>query len=147
VDAGGKPITCRIGRCEGEFDWTWTQHTGWKVDELSEPGSPDLDNSRLVTARNNDRIVGRIVVNRIDVRPVAAGSRPRNIAKGIFGFNSSRHQSAVIKIGRDKAVKWILSAPNGWNDQLKGNSPSQRPMRQVIGLPPASTGVRTLPLS
>ena len=48
--------------------------------------SPDLDNSRLVTARNNDRIVGRIVVNRIDVRPVAAGSRPRNIAKGIFGF-------------------------------------------------------------
>ena len=33
---------------------------------------------------------------------------------------SSRHQSAVIKIGRDKAVKWILSAPNGWNDQLKG---------------------------
>ena len=48
--------------------------------------SPDLDDCRLVTARNNDRIVGRIVVNRIDVRPVAAGSRPRDIAKGIFSF-------------------------------------------------------------
>lgn len=27
---------------------------------------------------------------------------------------SSRHQSAAIKIGRDKEVKWILSSPVGW---------------------------------
>ena len=27
---------------------------------------------------------------------------------------SSRHQSAIIKIGRDKKVKWILGAPRGW---------------------------------
>lgn len=27
---------------------------------------------------------------------------------------SSRHQSAIIKIGRDKKVKWILGAPDGW---------------------------------
>lgn len=27
---------------------------------------------------------------------------------------SSRHQCAVIKIGRDKKVKWILGAPKGW---------------------------------
>ncbi|WP_295476861.1 aryl-sulfate sulfotransferase [Sutterella sp.] len=38
VDAAGRPIPCRIGRCEGRFDWTWTQHTGWKVKELSRPG-------------------------------------------------------------------------------------------------------------
>lgn len=31
---------------------------------------------------------------------------------------SSRHQSACIKIGRDKQVKWILAAPDGWNDKL-----------------------------
>ncbi|MGL4473021.1 MAG: aryl-sulfate sulfotransferase [Shewanella sp.] len=31
---------------------------------------------------------------------------------------SSRHQSAVIKIGRDKQVKWILSPSRGWNDAL-----------------------------
>ncbi len=29
---------------------------------------------------------------------------------------SSRHQSAVIKIGRDKKVKWILSSPEGWRE-------------------------------
>ncbi len=27
---------------------------------------------------------------------------------------SSRHQSAIIKIGRDHQVKWILGAPKGW---------------------------------
>ena len=36
---------------------------------------------------------------------------------------SSRHQSAVIKIGRDKKVKWILSSPErlereGWADKV-----------------------------
>ena len=31
---------------------------------------------------------------------------------------SVRNQSAVVKIGRDKKVKWILSAPQGWNKEL-----------------------------
>lgn len=31
---------------------------------------------------------------------------------------SSRHQSAIIKIGRDKKVKWILSAAEGWKKGL-----------------------------
>ena len=31
---------------------------------------------------------------------------------------SSRHQSAAIKIGRDKKVKWILGAPDGWKGDL-----------------------------
>jgi len=32
---------------------------------------------------------------------------------------SSRHQSAMIKIGRDKEVKWILGSPEGWKDEYK----------------------------
>ena len=31
---------------------------------------------------------------------------------------SSRHQSAVVKIGRDKKVKWILATPTGWKGDL-----------------------------
>ncbi|QIZ78933.1 aryl-sulfate sulfotransferase [Ferrimonas lipolytica] len=31
---------------------------------------------------------------------------------------SSRHQSAVFKITRDKKVKWILGAPRGWKGEL-----------------------------
>ena len=35
VNAKGEPLKCRLGVCEGGFDWTWTQHTGWKIDEMS----------------------------------------------------------------------------------------------------------------
>ena len=36
VDKNGKSIKCEGSKCEGDFDWTWTQHTGWKVrSELS----------------------------------------------------------------------------------------------------------------
>ncbi|MDR0762510.1 MAG: aryl-sulfate sulfotransferase [Campylobacteraceae bacterium] len=31
---------------------------------------------------------------------------------------SSRHQSAVVKIGRDKKVKWIIASPEGWSGEL-----------------------------
>ena len=31
---------------------------------------------------------------------------------------SSRHQSAIVKIGRDKKVKWILGAPDGWKPEF-----------------------------
>lgn len=72
VDAGGKPITCRIGRCEGEFDWTWTQHTGWKVDELSEPGVTVLtvfdngDGRAFQQPENAAEKYSRAVMYRID---------------------------------------------------------------------------------
>lgn len=33
---------------------------------------------------------------------------------------SARHQSAIIKIGRDKKVRWILSSPDGWRKGLAG---------------------------
>lgn len=32
---------------------------------------------------------------------------------------SSRHQNAIIKIGRDKKVKWILGGHKGWKDSFK----------------------------
>ena len=36
VDKDGKPIKCEGSKCEGNFDWTWTQHTGWRVDSKSD---------------------------------------------------------------------------------------------------------------
>ena len=35
VDKDGKKIACTGSVCEGGFDWTWTQHTGWRVDSKS----------------------------------------------------------------------------------------------------------------
>ena len=35
VDKNGKPIKCEGSKCEGDFDWTWTQHTAFRIDEMS----------------------------------------------------------------------------------------------------------------
>ena len=45
--------------------------------------STDLDDGRLVTGRQNDRVIGRVVVNRVNVRPVAARTRANDIAEMI----------------------------------------------------------------
>ena len=36
VDKNGKPVTCEGSKCEGDFDWSWTQHTGWRIDSKSD---------------------------------------------------------------------------------------------------------------
>ena len=40
VDASGKPIACDkfMNHCENKFDWTWTQHTAWRINEESKKG-------------------------------------------------------------------------------------------------------------
>ena len=35
VDHNGKPIKCENSKCEGSFDWSWTQHTAWRIDSKS----------------------------------------------------------------------------------------------------------------
>jgi arylsulfate sulfotransferase len=35
VDAKGNPIKCENSKCEGSFDWSWTQHTAFKIDSKS----------------------------------------------------------------------------------------------------------------
>lgn len=35
VDANGQKIKCENSVCEGGFDWTWTQHTAFKIDSMS----------------------------------------------------------------------------------------------------------------
>ena len=38
VDAKGNLIKCEDSKCEGSFDWTWTQHTAWRIDGKNKPG-------------------------------------------------------------------------------------------------------------
>ena len=38
VDKNGKAIACTDATCEGGFDWTWTQHTAFRIDSMSKDG-------------------------------------------------------------------------------------------------------------
>ncbi|MGS9164690.1 aryl-sulfate sulfotransferase, partial [Salmonella enterica subsp. enterica serovar Infantis] len=35
VASKGQKITCQDRGCEGDFDWTWTQHTAFKLESKS----------------------------------------------------------------------------------------------------------------
>ena len=67
VDKNGKPLKCEGSQCEGGFDWSWTQHTAWRIDSKStkdviylsvfdngdargmeQPALPDMKYSRAV---------------------------------------------------------------------------------------------------
>ncbi|MGS0724781.1 aryl-sulfate sulfotransferase [Shewanella sp. 0m-11] len=62
VDSKGKKLKCDAKDCEGDFDWTWTQHTAWPVAErgtvtvfdngdgrsLEQPALPTMKYSRGV---------------------------------------------------------------------------------------------------
>lgn len=52
--------------------------------------------------------------NRVHVNAVNHGPNHDSIVI------SSRHQSSVVKIGRDKQVKWILTTPTDRSDKYKG---------------------------
>ena len=72
VGHDGKPLSCRIGKCDGGFDWTWTQHTAWKIDEKSEPGVTIVsvfdngDGRAFVQPDNQNEKYSRAVIYRVD---------------------------------------------------------------------------------
>lgn len=35
-----RPIACDkfMNHCENKFDWTWTRHTAWRINEKSQKG-------------------------------------------------------------------------------------------------------------
>lgn len=74
VDKTGKPIKCEGSKCEGDFDWSWTQHTAWRIDSKSDknilflsvfdngdargmeqPPLPDMKYSRAVVYKIDQR--------------------------------------------------------------------------------------------
>ncbi|MCD8213570.1 MAG: aryl-sulfate sulfotransferase [Campylobacter sp.] len=38
VDKNGKKIKCEKSKCEGDFDWSWTQHTAWLTGRYDNKG-------------------------------------------------------------------------------------------------------------
>ncbi len=50
VDKNGKPIKCEGSVCEGGFDWSWTQHTAWRIDEKSDKDVIYITHSTTATA-------------------------------------------------------------------------------------------------
>ncbi|WOT05487.1 aryl-sulfate sulfotransferase [Shewanella youngdeokensis] len=68
VDSKGRDIKCENGVCEGDFDWTWTQHTSWlsargtltvfdngDARGNTQPALPSMKYSRAVEYKVNEK--------------------------------------------------------------------------------------------
>ena len=72
VDKNGKPIKCEDGKCEGDFDWTWTQHTAFRIDSKSDENTVILsvfdngDGRAFVQPEDQNEKYSRAVVYKID---------------------------------------------------------------------------------
>ncbi|WOT04909.1 aryl-sulfate sulfotransferase [Shewanella youngdeokensis] len=68
VDSKGNDISCTLGKCDGDFDWGWTQHTSWLNKEkntltvfdngdgrgFEQPAIPSMKYSRAVEYKINE---------------------------------------------------------------------------------------------
>ena len=139
VDSKGNRIKCEGSKCEGGFDWTWTQHTGWRVDSMSDkktfilsvfdngdargmeqPPLPDMKYSRAVFFRIDQE---KMTVEQIWeygkerghewYSPVTSLTEYVPDKKSVFVYSATAGASFNFKTGA------FESAPNPYIDEFK----------------------------
>ena len=117
VDKDGKPIKCEGSVCEGGFDWSWTQHTGWRIDSKSDknvfylsvfdngdargmeqPAMPDMKYSRAV--------IYKIDQKKMTVEQIWAYGEER-------GHDWYSPITSLTEYYQDKNSVFVYSAPAG----------------------------------
>ena len=139
VDSKGNPIKCEGSKCEGGFDWTWTQHTGWRVDSKSDkniftlsvfdngdargmeqPPLPDMKYSRAVIYKINQK---KMTVEQIwqygEERGHAWYSPVTSLTEYIPDKNSVFVYSATAGANFNFKTGAFESAPNPYIDEFK----------------------------
>ncbi len=139
VDAKGNPIKCEGSKCEQGFDWTWTQHTGWRVDSKSDkniftlsvfdngdargmeqPPLPDMKYSRAVIYKINQK---KMTVEQIwqygEERGHAWYSPVTSLTEYMPDKNSVFVYSATAGANFNFKTGAFESAPNPYIDEFK----------------------------
>ena len=139
VASKGNPIKCEGSKCEGGFDWTWTQHTGWRVDSKSDkniftlsvfdngdargmeqPPLPDMKYSRAVIYKINQK---KMTVEQIwqygEERGHAWYSPVTSLTEYMPDKNSVFVYSATAGANFNFKTGAFESAPNPYIDEFK----------------------------
>ncbi|BBF24042.1 aryl-sulfate sulfotransferase [Sutterella megalosphaeroides] len=139
IDKDGNPIKCEGSKCEGGFDWTWTQHTGWRIDSKSDknifylsvfdngdargmeqPALPEMKYSRAVIYKIDQK---KMTVEQIwqygEERghdwysPVTSLTEYQDDKDSVFVYSATAGASYNFKTGA------FESAPNPYIDEFK----------------------------
>ena len=162
VDHQGKPIACTDATCEGGFDWTWTQHTAFRIDAKSKPGVVYLTAFDNGDARGMEQPAlpemkySRAVVYKVDEKagtveqvwtfgeerghdwfsPVTSLTEYHADKNSIFVYSATAGASFDIKTGA------FTSAPNPY--MMEGNWGEKEPAVEMRG--ESTTGYQAMPI-
>ena len=119
VDKDGKPIKCEGSKCEGDFDWTWTQHTGWRVDSKSDKDvfylsvfdngdARGMEQPALPEMKYSRAVVYKIDQKKMTIQQVWEYGKDR-------GFEWYSPITSVTQYEKDKNSVFVYSATAGLN--------------------------------
>ena len=160
VDKDGKPIKCEGSKCEGDFDWTWTQHTGWRIDSKSDKDvfylsvfdngdARGMEQPALPEMKYSRAVIYRIDQKKMTIEQVWEYGKER-------GFEWYSPITSVTEYQADKNSVFVYSATASLNmKQFKSVSPnpvinefkwgSTEPSVEIVLK--STMGYRALPIS
>ncbi len=139
VDASGRPIRCEMSRCEGDFDWTWTQHTAFRIDSMSDdrflylsafdngdsrgmeqPALPEMKYSRAVVYKIDQK---EMTVQQIWEYGKERGHKWFSSVTSLTEYQPDKHSifvySAMAGTAFDAVKQRVVGAPNPYLDEFK----------------------------
>ena len=163
VDSKGNPIKCENSVCEGDFDWTWTQHTAFKIDSKSkgnililsvfdngdsrgmeQPAMPSMKYSRAVIYRIDQKAM---TVEQIWEYGKERGNGWYSPVTSLTEYQTDKDSvfvySATAGADFDLATGAFLSAPKPFINEFKWGAKEPSVEIQVID----STGYQAMPFS
>ena len=160
IDKNGKPLKCEGSKCEGGFDWTWTQHTGWRIDSKSDKDvfylsvfdngdARGMEQPALPEMKYSRAVIYRIDQKKMTIEQVWEYGKER-------GFEWYSPITSVTEYQADKNSVFVYSATASLNmKQFKSVSPnpvinefkwgSTEPSVEIVLK--STMGYRALPIS
>ena len=160
IDKNGKPLKCEGSKCEGGFDWTWTQHTGWRIDSKSDKDvfylsvfdngdARSMEQPALPEMKYSRAVIYRIDQKKMTIEQVWEYGKER-------GFEWYSPITSVTEYQADKNSVFVYSATASLNmKQFKSVSPnpvinefkwgSTEPSVEIVLK--STMGYRALPIS
>ena len=134
VDKNGQKIKCEGSKCEGDFDWTWTQHTAFKIDEKSKGDiiyvsafdngdARNLDQPALASMKYSRAVIYKIDQKNMTVEQVWEYGKER-------GHDWYSPVTSLTRYEADKDSVMVYSATAGMDFSLSGGSST--PPRPVL---------------
>ena len=161
VDKDGKPIACSDVSCEGGFDWTWTQHTAWRVDEKSkgdviyvsvfdnsdgrgmeQPALPDMKYSRAVVYKIDQK---NMTVEQVWEYGKERGHDWYSPVTSLTEYQADKDSVFVYAAtaGRAKNPETGITGNNPWIEEFKWGSTEPSLEIQLHN----TTGYQAMPIS